>query len=293
VIINNPHRTELSGIPWLNQALDKFIGALRAWGHLEHNEDGTHGDVTANSITTEENSIINGAEVGTLPTADDSEATGILLGTQWKIVEAAEETPGAGSGTELQFWDLTNGGTAPAARLVWSTDRWIFFHGQGQTSALQFGTSSRRIDAMHVLDQTVITLLTSLGTNTLGATSATTLTTPALTMSGTQLTTGVINPATLVANTNNWNPTGLSTARLVIFGTDASRNITGLVAQSAGRLVTLMNGGAFDAVLKASDANSSAANQFILPGLADVTMTPGSSVTLYYDGNQPLWRFWS
>jgi hypothetical protein len=146
---------------------------------------------------------------------------------------------------------------------------------------------------MHVLDQTVITLLTSLGTNTLGATSATTLTTPALTMSGTQLTTGVINPATLVANTNNWNPTGLSTARLVIFGTDASRNITGLVAQSAGRLVTLMNGGAFDAVLKASDANSSAANQFILPGLADVTMTPGSSVTLYYDGNQPLWRFWS
>jgi hypothetical protein len=147
VIINNPHRTELSGIPWLNQALDKFIGALRAWGHLEHNEDGTHGDVTANSITTEENSIINGAEVGTLPTADDSEATGILLGTQWKIVEAAEETPGAGSGTELQFWDLTNGGTAPAARLVYGSLDLLSRAGPDLRAAVRDQLETHRRDA--------------------------------------------------------------------------------------------------------------------------------------------------
>jgi hypothetical protein len=288
VIIRNPHRTELSGIPFLNPALDKVLLALQAWGHLEHNEDGTHGDVTANSVTVTENLDANGVEVGTLPTADSDLATGILLGTQWKIVESTEDTPGAGNGTELQIWDVLNGGSAPALRLVWVTDHWVLFHGQGQTSGLEFGTSSRRIDAMHVLTQTVITALNSLGTNTLGTTSAT-----SLTMSGPEIVTGVINPTQLVANTNNWNPTGLSTARLIILGTDASRNITGLVAQSTGRLVTLMNGGAFDAVLKYNDANSTAANRFITPGLADLTLTPGSSATFYYDGVSSLWRFWS
>jgi hypothetical protein len=58
-------------------------------------------------------------------------------------------------------------------------------------------------------------------------------------------------------------------------------------------LVTLMNGGAFDAVLKYNDGNSTAANRFILPGLADLTLTPGASATFYYDGVSSLWRFWS
>ena len=77
----------------------------------------------------------------------------------------------------------------------------------------------------------------------------------------------IISPATLTANTNNWNPAGLSTARVLIFATDASRNITGLVAQTAGTVITFVNGGANPLVLKYNDtANSTAANCFILPG---------------------------
>jgi hypothetical protein len=175
-MIQNPRRNELSSIPFLNNALDLILAAWDALFGVEHDIDGHHTNITATSVTVTGagsfgEAVTAGETVIGPITTDDGEAAGINLGTQWQVVEATEESPGAGSGKELQFWDLVNGGTAPAFRAVWSTDRWVLFHGQGQTAALQMGTSSRRIDELHVLTANVVTALNSFaGMTTFGRT---------------------------------------------------------------------------------------------------------------------------
>lgn len=100
--------------------------------------------------------------------------------------------------------------------------------------------------------------------------------------------TGDISPAQLVANTNNWAPTGFSTTAAVRFSTDAARNITGLAGGADGRVIILHNIGSFNAVLTNNDAASTAANRFLFGG--DVTLLPGYSITLRYDSTASLWR---
>jgi hypothetical protein len=68
----------------------------------------------------------------------------------------------------------------------------------------------------------------------------------------------IISPAQITGNTDNWNPTGLATADLIRLSTDASRNITGIVAPSTSRYLQLANIGAQNAVLK-HDVTSTAA----------------------------------
>jgi hypothetical protein len=100
-----------------------------------------------------------------------------------------------------------------------------------------------------------------------------------------------ISPAQLVANTDNWNPTGLSTASIIRASTDASRNLTGIIAPAAGDriFVVLENVGAQDLVLK-HDATSTAANRFYCPDDADLTLQKDSAVLLVYDGTSLRWR---
>lgn len=99
--------------------------------------------------------------------------------------------------------------------------------------------------------------------------------------------TGVITPAQLTANTDNWNPTGLSTARVIRVSTDASRNLTGIVAQAAGTRLTLINVGTTDLVL-IDNLTSTAANRFELT--ANMTVSANESVELFYDTTSSRWR---
>jgi hypothetical protein len=99
--------------------------------------------------------------------------------------------------------------------------------------------------------------------------------------------TGDISPTQIAANTDDWAPTGFSTASVIRFTTDASRNLTGIAAGSEGRQVCLMNVGNFNLVLKDS-TTSTAANQFALG--ADITLTPKQACTLMYDGTSSKWR---
>ena len=99
----------------------------------------------------------------------------------------------------------------------------------------------------------------------------------------------VISPAQLVANTDDWNPTGLSTADAIRLSTDASRNITGIVAPSTSRFLLLVNIGAQNAVLK-HDVTSTAANRFYGPNSADVTLRPNGWVSCWYDITSARWR---
>lgn len=101
--------------------------------------------------------------------------------------------------------------------------------------------------------------------------------------------TGTISPAQIVANTDNYNPTGLSTARILRLSTDASRNLTGITFQVAGRRLLLCNIGAFDLVL-VHDATSTAANRFYCPGSANLTLNPNDAVEIWYDSVNSRWR---
>jgi len=101
--------------------------------------------------------------------------------------------------------------------------------------------------------------------------------------------TGIISPTQLVANTDNWAPTGLSGASVIRATTDASRNLTGLTGGATGRVILLCNVGGFNLVLK-HDATSTAANRFYGPGSADVTLTPNKSAWLFYDATSSRWR---
>jgi hypothetical protein len=111
-----------------------------------------------------------------------------------------------------------------------------------------------------------------------------------LELSGVERKTGVIT-ATVNATQNNWNPTGLATARIVrISGQTASRDITGITAQTAGTLLTLFNAStSFPIVLKSENAGSTAANRILPPAFADYTIGIYDSATLFYSGLDSRW----
>jgi hypothetical protein len=98
-----------------------------------------------------------------------------------------------------------------------------------------------------------------------------------------------ISPAQIVANTDNYNPTGLSTAGVLRVSTDASRNLTGIVAQADGPELLICNIGAFDLVLK-HDTTSTAANRFYTPNNADFTIRQNGCARLFYDLTSTRWR---
>lgn len=98
-----------------------------------------------------------------------------------------------------------------------------------------------------------------------------------------------ISPAQIVANTDDWNPSGLATAGFIRLSTDASRNLTGIVAPTTARLLWLCNIGAQNLVLK-HDVTSTAANRFYCPGSADFTLNANDSVRIVYDLTSTRWR---
>lgn len=102
-------------------------------------------------------------------------------------------------------------------------------------------------------------------------------------------------PAALGANVNDYSPAGLAATRYLRLSTSiASANITGLDASVVfnGFEITLvvLETSTGNVVLTNQDAASAAGNRFVLPGLALLTLTPGSAVRLWYDGASTLWR---
>lgn len=99
-----------------------------------------------------------------------------------------------------------------------------------------------------------------------------------------------ISPSQITGNTDNWNPTGLTNATWIRASTDASRNLTGLVAPSSPpRAILLTNVGSQNLVIK-HDVTSTSGNRFLCPGSTDYTLTPNSSVMLFYDSTSSRWR---
>jgi hypothetical protein len=100
-----------------------------------------------------------------------------------------------------------------------------------------------------------------------------------------------ITPPALAGNVDDYNPSGLSTARYVrLDGGAASRDITGLQAPADSQEVTFFNIGTTDnLVFKDESGSSSAANRFTIAG-GDKTIAPKAAVTFSYDPTSTRWR---
>ena len=95
--------------------------------------------------------------------------------------------------------------------------------------------------------------------------------------------------ATISANTDDWNPTGLSTADIIRTDLTADWNLTGIVAPADDRLLILDNISAFTLTL-VHDATSTAANRFLCPDDVDTLLAPDTNVWLQYDVTSTRWR---
>lgn len=105
------------------------------------------------------------------------------------------------------------------------------------------------------------------------------------------LLTGVISPAQITANQNDYAPSGIATAITLRLSTDASRDMTGLVDARDGTIKTIINVGTNPLVLKNASASSTAANRFDFSG--DITLAGKQSATLRYDGTDARWKLLS
>lgn len=95
-----------------------------------------------------------------------------------------------------------------------------------------------------------------------------------------------LTPSQITSNQDNYAP---GVARFYRLSSDASRNITGLVAGVSGQECEFWNVGSFDIVI-VHQATSTAANQFLCDGSTDITLEPGKIAILRYDATVSRWR---
>lgn len=107
------------------------------------------------------------------------------------------------------------------------------------------------------------------------STTAATFSTPAL------------SPAQITADQNNYNP---GTGWFQRWSSDASRNITGLVAGVDGQIIEIWNIGSQNIVLQNENASSTAANRFTTSTGADLTLTANKCAKARYDTTSARWR---
>ncbi len=100
--------------------------------------------------------------------------------------------------------------------------------------------------------------------------------------------TGILTPAQITANTNDYAPTDLATASTLRLNTSGIFNITGLTGGAAGRVLVLHNVGASPFILIPESASSTAANRFSASG--EVWVGTNQAVSLQYDATLSRWR---
>jgi Protein of unknown function (DUF2793) len=100
--------------------------------------------------------------------------------------------------------------------------------------------------------------------------------------------TGELSPAQIVADQNNYDPSGLSAASVLRLASDASRVITGLAGGADGRIVAILNAGNNNIVLSDASVSSTAANRFAFG--ADITLAAKQTILLWYDATDARWK---
>lgn len=100
-----------------------------------------------------------------------------------------------------------------------------------------------------------------------------------------------ISPTSLSASQNDYNPTSLSTANTIRQDASNNVNITGLQGGANGRIIIFHNISAANTIsFTHEDAASSAANRFVCPSSATLTIPVGGTAVIRYDGTSSRWR---
>lgn len=95
------------------------------------------------------------------------------------------------------------------------------------------------------------------------------------------------SPTQITADQNNYAP---GVAWFIRLTSDASRNITGIVAGQDGQVIELWNVGSNNIVLQNENASSTAGNRFLTNTGADLTIVPNNCAKLRYDLTTARWR---
>lgn len=99
-----------------------------------------------------------------------------------------------------------------------------------------------------------------------------------------------VTPTQIVADQNNYAPSGHGSTGNLRISSDAARSITGLQGGVDAREIVLTNIGAFTITLPHDSASSTAANRFFCPGSASLLLRANGWVRLSYDGTSSRWR---
>lgn len=97
---------------------------------------------------------------------------------------------------------------------------------------------------------------------------------------------GVVSPAQITANQNDYNPANLAGAGVLRVNSDAARSVTGLAGGTDDRMLVLSNVGSFPITFPGQSTSSAAANRFA----SAFTLAADESVWLTYDNASARWR---
>lgn len=99
--------------------------------------------------------------------------------------------------------------------------------------------------------------------------------------------TPALSPSQITADQNNYAP---GTGWFQRWSSDASRNVTGLVAGVDGQIIEIWNVGSNNIVLVNASGSSTSANQFATSTGADITLVPSKCALGRYDTTSTKWR---
>lgn len=100
--------------------------------------------------------------------------------------------------------------------------------------------------------------------------------------------TGIIRPPQLVGNVDDYNPTGLADASIVILDASTTVNISGLAGGAVGRVINFHNISSNAITFLDQSSSSVAANRFQTNG--GLVLGPNDSLSFFYDDNISRWR---
>jgi hypothetical protein len=100
--------------------------------------------------------------------------------------------------------------------------------------------------------------------------------------------TGVVSPAQITADQDDYAPAGLAAASVLQISTDAPRGISGLAGGTEGRCLIVINVGSQPVTLLNESASSSTSNRFSFDN--DLVMSAKQAAILRYDGTAARWQ---
>jgi hypothetical protein len=187
-------------------------------------------------------------------------------------------------------------GSGETADIVAGTDTVLGRVGSGNLAFAQVATGQIAADAVTYAKIQNVTASRVLGRGSAGGSGDVEELTPTsgIAVSSTSLVAVpvVLRPAQITADQNDYSPGTLGTDRTTVFvSTDASRNITGILATGIADGVTLtwINSGTQSVMLQNANGGSVAANQLICPS-GDLTLAANAAALIVRDATASRWR---